>query len=378
MLEPPKRIKIAIDMITIKTLMLSVIVAAFTLALLSCSENAEKSDESLVSNTGTTPCPTVNIDSLTTAIRAQVRQEEKKPLYSYPHNNSGANKINVTFSEESYIFSKPDTNSEVLAKLPFNSIVSRIEEIKTENTQEYWWIAVMHPNDESKYGYIREKDLADYREKYYGSSYAFLVGESDTIIGGYKQRIVEIKRFSTKDNKMLERYKTTYKESGYRFHRIYNSTLKGTNPNNKENPRALFIYETFRQSCPGGGLKEFIIDDGNKLKLLTKVGSEGEGGYYDQSTAYIPMRFGNGKVLLVGDADVQNIFNWSKADLNVFPYQSKYNVPIENIVVIEDETNGYNSPDLDWEQDPEKAKVTTKSTIYEWDGEKLIKILETN
>lgn len=365
-------------MITIRTFVLNTIIAGYSLILISCSGNTEKSDEDIASDKGTPPCAALNIDSLTTAIRAQVRQEEKKPLYSYPYNNSGANKINVTFLEESYIFSKPDTNSEVLAKLPFNSIINRIEEIRTENAQEYWWIAVMHPNDESKYGYIREKDLADYREKYYGSDYAFLVGESDTTIEGYKRQIVEIKRFSVKDNKMLERYKTKYKESGYRFHRIYNSTLKGTNPNNKENPRALFIYETYRQSCPGGGMKEFIIDDGNKLKLLTTSSSEGEGGYYEQTTAYIPMRFGNGKVLLVGDADVQNIFNWSKADLNIFPYQSKYNVPIENMIVIENETNGYSSPDLDWEQDPEKAKVTTKSTIYEWDGENLIKIQETN
>jgi hypothetical protein len=88
-------------------------------------------------------------------------------------------------------------------------------------------------------------------------------------------------------------------------------------------------------------------------------------------TAYIPMKFGNGKVLLVANADIENIFNWQTADLNIFPYSSKYGVPIEKIVVVKHENNGYD--EVDFEQDPSNAKVKTKITIYEWNGKNLIK-----
>jgi hypothetical protein len=69
----------------------------------------------------------------------------------------------------------------------------------------------------------------------------------------------------------------------------------------------MFIYETFRQSCPGGGLTEFIIDDGSKLVNITSVSTVGEGGYFDLESAYIPLKFENNKILLVENADIENI-----------------------------------------------------------------------
>lgn len=357
-----------------KTSALYFIVIVYNIILSSCINRQDNIEYAEFSEK---PCPpAVNIDSLKIVLRKQIREEERMSGYHSSYSDDGAGKSDFTFSENTPVYAAADTNSTVLALLPFCSEIRRIEGIKSLNAQGERWISVMHPEDVTKIGYLRDKDLADYMEKGYDSDYGFIVGASDTLMNEYRLRVIEIIRFSLDDHRILERYKTKYLASGYRFNRVINSTLSTSQHPDEGNFKALYVYETYRQSCPGGGMKEFILDNGSKLKQVTTVSSEGEGGFYNIEIAYIPLKFYNGKVLLVADADVQNIFNWEQADLRVFPYPGGSSIPIEDMVVIQYVSNGYDDPNIDSDTDPEKAKVITKNTIYQWNGNDLIKVKE--
>ncbi|GAL85532.1 hypothetical protein MYP_2761 [Sporocytophaga myxococcoides] len=355
------------------TFVLFFIANVFIFILSSCIDGQDKDDYEVLAEK---PCPpSLNIDSLKIVLRKQIREEQNRFVFNSSYPDEGGNKSNYIFAEKTYIYSEPDSNSTILTELPFCSEVQRIEGIKNLESQGEWWTTVMHPDDVNKLGYVRYQDFADFMYIQYDKGYGFLVGQSDTLIDQYNQRTVELRRFSINNHKILERYKTSYRESGFRFFKVYNTTLNAGKQ--RDNYNELFVYETYRLSCPGGGMKEFILDDGNKLIKVAAVKSEGEGGYYNQEVAYIPLKFHNGKVLLVADADVQNIFSSAKAELNVFPYVSEYNIPVEDMVVIQYESNGYDDPNLDFDIDEsENAKVTTICTLYKWDGNKLIKVKE--
>jgi len=322
----------------------------------------------------------MNMDSLRMVIREEVREEERRAMFTEidPEDNpyvlGGIRKTNMTFPEQTKIYAQPDTTSKIEAVVPFATDIYIIKGIAQAAIQGAWWIKIRNPTDANKIAYMNRNDLADYGVSSYnadGKMGGLLVSEIEVSAqDGY--RTVELRRYAKDGHKVLERYRTRGKDSGYRFAEVYYPvTLKKTRNTKHTQYNKLYVYETFTQSCPGSEVKEFILDDGTKLTKLVEVSSVGEGGYFDRSEAYIPMRFGE-KILLVADADLLNIFNAQNGTLNVIPYASEYNVPIENIVIVKHSDNGYET-DADFDVDPKTVKVNTSFTIYEWDGSKLIK-----
>ena len=275
------------------------------------------------------------------------------------------------FSEISHLYINPDTNSKILVSYPFNTqIYGMVENLKINKV--IWYKII---REDRSVGYIREDDFATDRFDFYGADYGFLVGKKQKTSKPFNT-IVAIRRFKSEKHEIMENYETSDLSDGFEISWIKNTTLKGAVISQHRNSRYFFCYRTYMESCPGTTSWEYIIDTGEKLMQVAVGFSEGEADYSNETSVYLPMRFGNGKILLVKNADVTNIFDSETASLNTLPYSESIGVKIENMVVIKSDDYIYSTDD-----DKEvirdkfgylKIKSNEKSINYfEWDGQKL-------
>jgi hypothetical protein len=290
--------------------------------------------------------------------------------------------IKKVFAREAFVYCSPDEKSKIMGSLAFNSrlnireLISRyrndtifstnskthiksIQEIYRAEPEE--WYKILYGQNTA---YIKKEDLAieDY------SCYNFLVG----IKSAKDFRTVELRSFD--ENKKYSIKDTfTFQElmQGYEIQFIPFNGLK--------NSGQIIRYRTFRTSCPGAEHNEFVIYSQNGFTKLLSAISIGEDETFDKETIYLPLKFDNGKILLVANGDLKNIFNVQTTELNVLPYPKKLKVPIEQLII---KTKEYTETILNSKEEPivenkdkEKVRVIKeKPKYYKWDGTLLIEL----
>jgi hypothetical protein len=111
----------------------------------------------------------LNLDSITEVLRKQILDEKRRNVQmdaKYHANNAsaegGKHKTQFTFSEKTKVYLEPDTTCQMVAELPFASVVIFIEDSEQREYNEGSWIKIKAPNDIAKHAYIKADNLADY------------------------------------------------------------------------------------------------------------------------------------------------------------------------------------------------------------------------
>jgi hypothetical protein len=284
-----------------------------------------------------------------------------------------------TFSEKTLLYCSPDDNSEVIDTIGFNyqlattDVIQRYKQdtiFSTEvatgkktavniflNETGTWLLTSI----DKKAGYVKKKDLANYAS----SNPNFVAG----FVGNNHDRKIELRSFEdSKPHTILNRY--VCKQFFHEFE-IRNQLFNGL-----DTPGSVIRFTTFTQSCPSATYNEFIVIDNGQFTFITADMSSGEANIYDMETVYYPLRFSNGKVLLVAGGDWEHIFNYDNATLNTFDYPKGIGVPIENLIVItkehtEEVLDANGEPIMEDEYNYKVKVVKEKTRYFKWDGKKL-------
>lgn len=256
------------------------------------------------------------------------------------------------------VYCSPGTSGKIIDTLEFNSEVKVVERIKNENQE---WFRISN-SQESRF--VKKEALT--LEPYNNLGY---------LIGYNQDRNDEIELKSIKDDnssKAIANY--TFSENNS-FSKIKNISYNGL-----DKTGLIIKYSTTHNTDPTVHYYEFV-NFSQETKSFTKIVSYSS-TYIDECESdeeifYFPLKFDNGKILLVKDADHENIFNYQTAELNTIEYPSESVIPIEQLIVkITRKTECIVDKDGSRIIDPitnsPKTKITVgKVVYYKWDGQNL-------
>lgn len=279
--------------------------------------------------------------------------EINKKFHVRPYSNN----LRV-FVESCPVYCSPNERSEIVDTLKFNTEVRLIEII--ENKSIVWY----RISNLERSLFVKKEHLA-----LYPGNAGYLVGYSLND----KEQIVELKSIlSDKSDKVVANYSFLKNYSKFKLENL---------PYNGLDKSGLIIkYTTIHSIDPTVYYYEYVIfnQDKRTFKKLVSYSSE----YIDvceseEEIYYFPMKFGNGKILLVKDADFEHIFDYQTAELNTLEYPKQTNIPIGQLIIkiskmtvcVTDEDG---SQIIDPKTENPKEKITERKPVYyRWDGEKL-------
>lgn len=271
--------------------------------------------------------------------------------------------ISASTHNEGKVFLLPDTMSIVLwkHKTPFTNLITPLRKAKNQGIQWYEVDVYLTMKDTIR-GYLRESDFVNYsfRGK---KSYYYIINDK-TANGNHNYKVV--KKANGKLDTLTLGSPAYYLRAKHDYFKI---ALPGVVD--------MLDLEFFNASCPGTTINVLVADCGDSLTTLASSFSMGESTWGESTVAYVPVKFGTGKVLLVANGDVKNIFNTYTAELNTFPYPKNIGIPIEELVVVV--TENYEAIEADRQdaesyEDPELKQTLYKVEYYQWKGNKMVKI----
>jgi len=275
-----------------------------------------------------------------------------------------------TFQNKTFLYCSPSLESQILDTLAFNTQLYSRQLIKktfkpekkkrngkmvTIKKREQEWYEV---NYKEKKGFLLKKGLTMQKLN------------NNVLFGDYldhKQYNIQypyvLKSYNSKDkNQVLDTFEL-YHNAGYH--------LKLLMYNGLEFNKSIIIYNDFRTSCPGTSSITYIgLDEKGKFsKIISSFN-----GTESTSTIFFPMKFGESKILLIKNANVNQIFNQQTGELNIYPYPSELNIPIEQLIV---ETTVEYAGDIEGLTESEIIIKSSNVNFYKWNGKKLEKIKTT-
>ena len=315
--------------------------------------------------------------------------EKCDTLYLYPYmelyvpgddlwdtgiSDKGLSKDRFTFDSSTDVYAAPNEKGKKITALPpYTSIAIEREGIDPETSQK--WYMIQYGRNGSNYGYIKDGNLD------MGNAYGnFILGKSqllDTLsevpVPCFK--LIHAARTQVWDNADME--KTISLELNMRgvdyYNHFYMNSLGRTAL--KENPQIARIYWHHGESCPESYGNLFIAyTKENKLIALPESSGTGEYGSEYYTKVYFPVPFDNGKVLLVENADIKNMYNSWDQTTNTIDYPSECGIPVEELIVaIEaDEEGKYDEETGNYVEDengyPIMEKLKHVVRFYRWNG----------
>jgi hypothetical protein len=281
---------------------------------------------------------------------------------------------NATTRNEGKLFELPDTNSNVIWQHK-HEFQTQIIPLRKAESQGFKWYQVSAYD--TIIGFIREQDFVKY--KFYGKNYTYYYVFNDPRPKDKNYPFYRIikRKYRPKNQVLTEKQKqqklTDTFELGMKVH-----YLRATNDYQKvalPNVDHMLTFEFFRASCPGTNITQLVVDCGDSLTTLTSSFGMGEAGWSENIIPYIPIKFGSGKILLVANGDVKNIFDTYRAKLNTFDCPKNIGIPIEELVVVVKENYEpieADRQDAESYRDPETKRTLYVEEYYRWKDNKLV------
>lgn len=265
------------------------------------------------------------------------------------------------FTSDCYVYNSPNDTSNIVDTLTFNARIPIIEHIKNKNKE---WYRI---SDNTHSGYIKKENLSIYSYRYSG----YLIGYNEK---DGRSRI-ELKSFANDNGKYII---DSFIFGDYKGDVI----VKDLPFNGLENSGTYIIkYTTLHGGDATSYYYEYVAYDID-TRMFKKIVSYSSGYYdmceFDEEIFYFPMKFDNGKILLVKDADYENIFNTQTAELNILEYPKHINIPIEQLIIkisrdAECVFDSSGSLVIDPSTKAGKMKITESEPVYyRWNGQELI------
>jgi hypothetical protein len=262
----------------------------------------------------------------------------------------------VTFLDSTKVYSRPDTSSEVLKVIEFNTELTLLRE---GNDNSINWYEIESWN---KIGYIKANDIIKHS----------VIGDGNKYFIQNLPRKTVVYKYSNQKKQFMDTLELS----------IYTNTVEQIMHDGWKNVNCLFKISRISPTCGGGGTSLYIIDANNSMSVLISTGYNNTESIVDEpyveSTVYLPMKFMNGKVLLVEDGDLKNIFDGHTGKLRTTSFPKDLTFPkgelvVKNIITEQAVLDANKKPiyieDNAWNY---KTKTIIKNEYYRWNGKKLI------
>ncbi|MCD6065686.1 MAG: hypothetical protein K0S33_512 [Bacteroidetes bacterium] len=309
---------------------------------------------------------------------AQHTQTGKKIAIHSLQNNFYSNYVEpAVCSDSGKVYAMPDTNSEVLRAILFNTDIHLLG--KGEDTEE-----------------IVVEKIAEDGHTYKAKSYLRLIWykiELDNWIGYIRASDVATHTFTDSKGKFKYFFQT---ENSCRLLKYDINTKKWADTLEIEHLRGdivrviesagwkntdiLFRVTRINAFCGGGTRDEFIIDANGKLSGLLSTDSYADDGSADAygSTVWLPLKFNKGKILLIANGDVEQVFDTYSGQLNVYPFPKGVTIPPTELIVFKESEikslYAKNGEPLLKPDGSYRSTVKNTTKYFRWNGTKLIRI----
>ena len=273
-----------------------------------------------------------------------------------------------TFLTTTRVFTQPDSTSEVVFQLPFNTEFQIVDYIDKDELLGSEYVEIKDAS--GRKGFIVSTELPQNSEVCYATNEILLINRHPSF-----GNTALIRKADANSHVVKEEYTLTCSAS-YSFTTVYAIALKGFDPSEKNHPFQLYKYETAMDACPGLIQTEFIFYDGQHLQLLVHGESEGEFSYAHAITPYLPYRCGNGKIIHLANGDPTTAFDTYEGTLRVTALPKKY-PPANTIVLVRQDSEYLTGEDgdlvLDKNGETKKSLDSTVVEYYVWNGMQLVK-----
>jgi len=281
----------------------------------------------------------------------------------------------VTFSSSTYVYSKPDTTSEILQVLPFNTHLKLVKEgeiVKEIITTLFNKDGTKYTNDslslfkwyeiniDNKEGYVKATDIVRHSLTDLNNNTFFV--KSDNLSG------CTILKYSSTLKQFID---TLYINTGV-------DVVKPININEWKNVNILFRVSSVQEYCGGGKYDDFVIDSNDSLYVLTTSGYDNIEDITQlddyECKVYFPLRDSIGEIQFVEEGDLE--FNFDTIKFNSILFNTT--IPKQEMIVRIETTeqailNSKKEPVLD-NAGNVKTKKISETECYQWNGNKLILI----
>ncbi len=306
---------------------------------------------------------------------AQNNEIQKANNFMQSVSNNGftsiANPYPFTYKDSVKLYSSPDTNSNVLRTLKFRTQLTIIESGRDQRKIEEY--NLVNGKKELKIKYLA---LDWYKISYPFSGYIKASDVALLLFNNYEKRtdyfmpaigVFKLLKYDLSKNIFID---------SIELPDFYAEKIDIIDHNGWKNVDMLLHAGFVAPYCGGGGEDIFIIEANNKFTKIISCSYQNIEDITDQddyeSTVYIPVKFGSGKILLVNKGDVEHIFNRYSTALNIYPFPKDLTIPKQELIVkvIKEERailDKNKKPVFDKDGDC-KTKITDKTEFYRWNG----------
>ncbi len=270
----------------------------------------------------------------------------------------------IIISDSVKFYLQPDTTSEVLSILKFNTNLTLIE--KGWANQITWYNVLINGIK----GYIVSDDIAT--QSYKNKEFIYCLVTDISKKHNPTENGTTIYKYDTIKNKTTDTLTLIYNSGHSGISRISNYGWK--------NVDFLLRISSYSGECGGGGTNQFIIDANNKLSILIESGYWGDDGDNNGFTdVWFPVKLDRTeKVVLVKDGDTTRLSDIYPGEMKLYKYPKKLNIPISELIVerVVESQPVLNSEGKALEIDGSFKYKTIKDIVkyYRWNGQKLLKV----
>lgn len=282
--------------------------------------------------------------------------------------DKGKAPVRLISDQSAFVYRYPDKNAMVIDTLKaFTAIVCTQE--GTDPLIGTKWLKVKYerlgPNGNyvERDGYIIDDQIGigTANSNSSAENIDFVLGESPLLDPDLKQprfRLYAVHRFTGLNYREVSKVavhdlsiSAINNYNHFYLTRVYNVSLSNM-------PDLLRLYWHHGESCPESEGNVFVTYKNGRMNEITHSYFSGEADISEFTKVYIPLKFGDGKILLVENGDSEHMFNSWDATLKTIPYPKNCKVPITQLVVT-----------VQGDTESGKAQIVR---YYRWDGEKLI------
>lgn len=286
----------------------------------------------------------------------------------------GISKYRFTFDKPTQVYAAPDKDAIISILDPFTQITIEREGIEPQSKVKWYYIRYKGSNDrrfyQDTFGYIKGENID------IGNTYnQFILGKNETGDSNHRFKLVFTPREYASDNvKTSDTLSLDIKLFDIEYYNQY--FIEDSRALLKGNPKITRIYWHHGESCPESEGNVFVVKTDTKLVELPHSYASGEYGFSDYKQIYLPVRFDNGKTLLVANADVRNMYNEYDQTTNTIEYPESSGIPINELIVeIEATEEGKSDENGNILEDKNGSPIMEKThhiiRYYRWDGKEV-------
>lgn len=308
----------------------------------------------------------------------------QEPTFNYFTESEFLSLTDITYDSLKYtfkptkIYATPVKESKVVKNLGFNEKFVIDQELQKYVNDTLWSTETATGKKTISQVYKKESEkwYRVYDESLHESAIIGYIMEDDLALANFPKDSIMVGKTNSDYTVLLKSYKNKEALDTVSVNFMHGFDLKTLVLNKQKNTNKVVQYRTYRESCPGAEMLQFIAYNSGKFTKLVSGISTGEAGMYEEETIYLPVTDINGKTTLVCNGDIDGYISESMAetiakDRKAFRFPK--NTPINELIIktrevadaVFDENDNY----IELEDGTVKVKVTKeKPKYYKWNG----------